>query len=136
MSHTSTIKTNFRDAEAVTEAAEALGYTVEYGTARLFTGPELTGLVMRIPGWRYPVIINTETGTAKYDNYKGSWGSSEHLDAFKQRYAACVTKKELSKKFPTATLVEETTEDGRIVITASVGSARSKAGGFGGSAGF
>ena len=45
------------------------------GTARLFS-ESITGLLVELPGWRYPIVIDTTGGTVRYDNYGERWGSS------------------------------------------------------------
>lgn len=52
---------------------------------RLYEG-DVHGLGVQLPGWRYPVVIDTNTGEAKYDNYGGSWGKQQDFDDFLQRY--------------------------------------------------
>ena len=87
MSHIVTIKTEVRDAEAVRAACQRLGLEQPVqGTARLFEG-EATGLLVKLPGWTYPAVVDTATGQVRYDNYNGSWGDPKHLDAFLQAYA-------------------------------------------------
>ena len=41
---------------------------------------------MKLSGWKYPAVFDTETGKARYDNYGGHWGDSQHLDWFLQAY--------------------------------------------------
>ena len=56
------------------------------GTAQLFSG-EVSGLIVRLPDWTYPVVIDTTTGQVHYDNYDGAWGDQAQLDRFLQIYA-------------------------------------------------
>ena len=71
MSHIVTIKTEVRDAEAVRAACRRLGLEQPVqGTARLFEG-EATGLLVKLPGWTYPAVVDTATGQVRYDNYEG-----------------------------------------------------------------
>ena len=51
-----------------------------------FEGPA-TGLLVKLPGWLYPVVCDTGTGSLRYDNYNQAWGKQEHLDKFLQLYA-------------------------------------------------
>jgi len=67
------------------------------GTARLYSG-EATGLLVQLPGWEYPAVIDTLTGTIHYDNFGGSWGEQKHLDCFLQAYTVERTKLEARKK--------------------------------------
>src|SRR4051794_11470915 len=82
VSHIVSIKTEVRDPVAVAAACRRLGLPEPVqGTARLFEG-QATGLLVRLPGWLYPVACDTATGELRFDNYNGSWGSQEHLDRF------------------------------------------------------
>ena len=49
------------------------------GRAQLFSG-EATGLIVKLRDWKYPVVFDTTTGEAKYDNYNGRWGKQQQLD--------------------------------------------------------
>jgi hypothetical protein len=42
---------------------------------------------VQLPGWKYPVAIDTATGEIHYDNYNGRWGAIEQFDRFHQEYA-------------------------------------------------
>ncbi len=87
MSHIVSIQTEVRDPGAVGAACRRLGLPEPvHGTARLFEG-EATGLLVKLPGWLYPVACDVQTGELRYDNYNGSWGGQEHLDRFMQSYA-------------------------------------------------
>jgi len=48
-------------------------------------------------------VIDTLTGTIRYDNYEGSWGEQKHLDRFLQMYAVDKAKLEARKKGYTVT---------------------------------
>ena len=67
------------------------------GTAKLFSG-EATGLLVQLPGWEYPAVIDTLTGSISYDNFEGSWGDQQHLSKFLQMYAVEKAKLEARKK--------------------------------------
>jgi hypothetical protein len=98
VSHIVTIKTEVRDAGAVMAAAKRLGLDEPFeGTVRLFDG-ESTGLLLKLPGWLYPVVLDTSTGQTQYDNYNGAWGDPKHLDSFLQAYAIEMTKIEARKR--------------------------------------
>ena len=57
MSHIVSIKTEVRDPAAVAAACRRLGLPEPvHGTARLFEG-EATGLLVKLPGWLYPVVV-------------------------------------------------------------------------------
>ena len=98
MSHIVSIQTKVHDPAAVAAACQRLGLpAAQPGTARLFSG-EATGLVVRLPGWHYPAVIDTLTGVVRYDNYGGRWGEQAQLDRFLQAYAVEKTRLEARKK--------------------------------------
>jgi hypothetical protein len=98
MSHIVTIQTKLHDPVAVVAACQRLNLpTPVEGTATLFSG-EATGLLVKLPDWVYPLVVNTTTGQAAFDNYQGAWGRQEHLDRFLQMYAVEKTKLEARKK--------------------------------------
>ena len=88
MSHTVTIKAQFKDESAILAAAKELGLPVPVrGNAKLYDGVTTKNtLNLRLPGWTFPVAINTQTGEAQFDNYKGTWGEQKQLDRFTQTY--------------------------------------------------
>ncbi len=73
MSHIVTLHTRLHDPTALTAACQRLNLAApEPGTAELFSG-NATGLIVRLPGWTYPIVIDTLTGTARFDNFEGRW---------------------------------------------------------------
>jgi hypothetical protein len=98
MSHVVTIQAKLRDFAAITAACQRLGLNAPVqGTAQLYSG-EATGLLVQLPGWQYPLVIDTVTGEVRYDNFGGRWGAQEHLDRFLQIYAVEMTKLQARKK--------------------------------------
>jgi hypothetical protein len=98
MSHIVTIQTRLHDPVAIAGACQRLNLPAPVeGTATLFSG-EATGLLVKLPDWLYPVVVNTSTGHIAFDNYQGAWGQQEHLDRFLQIYAVERTKLEARKK--------------------------------------
>jgi len=98
MSHIVSIATKVRDPAAITAACQRLGLNAPVaGTANLYSG-KAKGLIVQLPGWTYPVVIDTTTGTVQYDNYGGSWGEPEKFNQFLQAYAVEKTKLEARKK--------------------------------------
>lgn len=98
MSHIVTIQTRVLDPVAAAAACERMGLAAPTtGTARLYSG-EATGLLVKLPGWQFPVVIDTQTGTLRYDNYEGRWGEQQHLNKFLQLYAVEKAKLEARKK--------------------------------------
>lgn len=70
MSHVVSIQTKLRDPAAITAACQRLKLNAPVqGTARLYSG-EATGLLVQLPGWLYPVVIDTATGEVRYDNFQ------------------------------------------------------------------
>ncbi|MAG93392.1 MAG: DUF1257 domain-containing protein [Planctomycetaceae bacterium] len=115
MSHIVQIKTEVRDPVAVTAACRRLKLPepVEE-TVQLFSG-RATGVVIRLPGWRYPIVCDTNSGTVKFDNYEGRWGDRVHLDRLLQAYAVEKTRIEARRQGHTVT--ERNLADGSIGLT-------------------
>jgi hypothetical protein len=114
MSHIVTIQTKLHDPVAVAAACQRLNLPAPVeGTATLFSG-EATGLLVKLPDWLYPVVVNTTTGQVAFDNYEGAWGHQEHLDHFLQLYAVEKTKLEARKKGYSVT--EQALNDGSIKL--------------------
>ena len=118
MSHIVTIKTEIRDAAAVRAACRRLGLAEPtHGTVRLFSG-EVTGLAVQLPDWTYPVVCDTESGRAKFDNFEGRWGDQKELDRFMQAYAIERAKLEARRRGHSTT--EQALPDGSIKLTIQV----------------
>ena len=119
MSHIVTIEAEARDPAAVAAACRRLGLPApEEGTARLFEG-EASGMLVRLPGWLYPAVVEPGTGKIQYDNYGGSWGDPAQLGRFLQAYALEKAKIEARKKGHTVT--EHALSDGSVRLTIAVG---------------
>jgi hypothetical protein len=73
VSHIVEISAEVRDPAAVAAACRRLELPepVE-GTARLFEG-EASGILVKLPGWLYPVVVDVGAATLRYDNYNGLW---------------------------------------------------------------
>lgn len=98
MSHIVTISTKVRDTNAITAACQHLGLAAPVpGTAKLYSA-QATGLLVQLPGWDYPVVIDPEIGTMQFDNFGGHWGEQKELDRFLQRYAVEVARQEARRK--------------------------------------
>ena len=114
MSHIVSIKTQLRNPVAITAACTRLGLPAPVqGTVKLYSG-YATGLQIRLPNWRYPVVVNTETGQARLDNFGGTWGDRAHLDRFLQAYAVELTKSQARTKGFQVT--EQALQDGSIKV--------------------
>ncbi len=121
MSHVVTIRTEIRDPTALATACQRLGLaeTVQ-GKAKLFTS-EAEGLIVHLPGWQYPVVVDTAEHQIRYDNYNGAWGEQKQLDRLLQAYA--VEKAKLEARRTGHTVTEQPLEDGSIKLTIQVGDA-------------
>jgi hypothetical protein len=121
MSHIVQIKTEVRDGIAVQAACQRLGLEAPVlGTVTLFA-TEARGLLVRLPGWIYPVVFDTRSGQVRFDNYGGRWGEQVQLDRFLQAYAVEKTKIEARRKGHI--VFEQTLDNGSIKLTVTVGGA-------------
>lgn len=112
MSHIVTIATRVQDPAAVLAACRRMDLPAPvHGTATLFSG-EVTGLLVKLPGWLYPAVVDTTTGQVAFDNYEGAWGEPQQLDRFLQLYAVERAKLEARKKGYSVS--EQPLEDGSI----------------------
>jgi hypothetical protein len=114
------MQTKVHDPVAVAAACQRLSLTAPVqGTVQLFSG-EATGLIVKLPGWEYPAVIDVLTGVVRYDNFNGIWGDQQHLNRFLQSYAVEKTKLEARKRGHTIT--EQQLGDGSIRIQIAEGS--------------
>lgn len=119
MSHIVTIRTAVRDPVALAAACRRLGLAEPVtGTAKLFSS-EATGLIIKLPQWQYPVVIDAGTGEIYYDNFGGAWGEQKHLDRLLQRYAAEKTHIEARRKGHN--VLEQALPDGSVKLTLQAG---------------
>jgi hypothetical protein len=87
MSHIVQVQTQVRDPNAIKSACTRIGLPAPVdGTANLFM-ERPAGFLVQFPGWLYPAVIDTASGTVRYDNYQGKWGTLSELDRFLQMYA-------------------------------------------------
>ena len=121
MSHIVNIKTEVRDPRAVRATCTRLQLPEPVqATARLFSA-SITGLLVHFPGWRYPVVCQTETGQVQFDNFENRWGDRAQLDRFLQAYAVEKTRLEARKQGYDVS--EQSLTDGSIKLTVHVGGA-------------
>ena len=112
MSHIVTIQTRLLDTAAIAAACLRLNLPAPvHGTARLFDG-KATGLLVKLPDWLYPVVIDVATGQARYDNFAGNWGDPKHLDRLVQAYA--VERATLEARKKGYAISEQALQDGSI----------------------
>ena len=121
MSHIVRIETQVRDEGAIVAACTRLGLAPpETGTFQLFTN-QATGLAVRLPGWNYPVVCQTQTGELAYDNYHGAWGDQAQLHRFLQAYA--IEKARLEARKQGYSVTEQQLDSGAVKLTIEVGGA-------------
>jgi hypothetical protein len=120
MSHVVTVQTKLHCPLAIAAACQRLNLPAPIeGTTRLFSG-QAAGLIVKLPGWRYPVVVDILSGVVSYDNYGGSWGDQAHLNRFLQLYAVEKVKLESRKKGYTVN--ETTLQDGSVKVQIIEGS--------------
>ncbi|MBX7165913.1 MAG: DUF1257 domain-containing protein [Pirellulales bacterium] len=118
MSHIVTINTQVRDRAAVEAAARRLQLSPPAEeTVRLFSGT-VTGLALRLPGWKFPLVCDLADGQLHFDNYEGHWGKRRELDRFLQAYA--VEKARLEAHRRGHRVFEQPLADGSIKLTIQV----------------
>jgi len=121
MSHLVTINTQIRDPAALAAACRRLGLQEPVqGTVRMFSDAA-TGLIVRLPDWRYPVVIDPAKAEVHFDNYGGAWGEQGQLDRLMQAYA--VEKARLEARKAGHTVTEQALPDGSIKLVIQAGGA-------------
>jgi hypothetical protein len=114
MSHIVQVHTKLHDPAAILAACQRLNLPAPVqGTAQLFGG-EATGLLVQLPGWEFPAVIDPLTGVVRYDNYEGRWGEQAHLDKLLQLYAVEKCRIEARKKGYQVS--EQALQDGSIKV--------------------
>jgi hypothetical protein len=118
VSHIVRIQTEIRDPAAVTAGCQRLNLPPPvHGTTRLYNASAI-GLAVQLPGWRFPIVCQTETGQVHFDNFNGHWGAQQELDKFLQIYA--VEKARIEARKQGHTVSEQPLSDGSIRITIQV----------------
>jgi hypothetical protein len=119
VSHIVIVETQLRDHAAVSAACRRLDLPPPMsGTAQLFSD-QATGLIISLPGWTYPIVVDTTSGQVFFDNFNGAWGDQTQLDRFVQIYAVETARIEARKKGHQIT--EQSLPDGSIRLTIRVG---------------
>jgi hypothetical protein len=114
MSHIVTIQAKIKDPTAVAAACHRLTLRPPAeGTTHLYSG-EVSGLMVQLPGWQYPIVIDTQSGSLRYDNYGGCWGERAQLDRFLQMYV--VEKAKLEARCKGLQTTESVLQDGSIKV--------------------
>jgi len=118
MSHIVTVRTQVGDPLAIKSACSRLKLPAPvYELVKLFVAEKI-GWAVKLTGWTYPVVCNTNTGEVDFDNYGGKWGQQQKLDEFLQAYAVEKAKIEARKAGHTAT--EHLLADGSIRVCVQV----------------
>lgn len=114
MSHIVVIQCKIHDPTAVSAACKRLGLAAPVqGTVELFSG-EATGLIVQLPGWKYPAVFDTLSGAVRYDNYGGTWGDQTKIDRFLQ---SCVVEKaKIEARKKNYAVSEQSLENGSIML--------------------
>jgi hypothetical protein len=87
-----------RDTDALAAACGRLGLEPPArGVAQLFNA-QAEGQIVRLPGWRFPVVFDVAAGTAHYDHFGGHWGDPKQFDRLLQAYAVEKAKAELRRQ--------------------------------------
>ena len=119
MSHLVSIKSKITDPAALSAACRRLGLAEPVqGTAELFSA-SATGLIVKLPGWHYPAVIDTAAGAIAFDTYNGAWGDAKELDKLLQAYAVERAKAEARRVGHSVT--EQRLDNGSIKLTIQVG---------------
>lgn len=110
MSHTVTVRVEYRDLDALSAAVVALGGTVlGQGEHQLYQGT-VSGWGAQLPGWRYPIVL--ADGDLAYDDYRGAWGDTALLERLRERYAVEAARRAASEQG----WISEDQPDGSLVI--------------------
>lgn len=117
MSHITKRKSSMKNPEVIKKAAKRIKGAEYLGIQQKGRGG--AGIQVKLPGWSYPVTINTTTGECVFDNYGGRWGKEEHLDSLKQGYAVEAAKTQAEEQGHQ--FIEETLDNGSIKCTIPLG---------------
>lgn len=121
MSHIVQIETQVRDPAGIAAACRRLALPEPvHGEVQLYSGVQ-TGWQVRLPNWRYPVVVDVGTGRLHYNNFGGRWGEPAQLDRFLQAYA--VEKARLEARRQGHSVTEKPLADGSIRLTVHIGGA-------------
>lgn len=113
MSHVIELKIKLSDPAALRDAAQVLGLELTESQTVSFYSASVTGTAIRLPEWRYPVIVEAD-GTVRYDNYDGRWGDIATLNNLVQEYTAQIVESQARAAGQYAWREER--EDGTLVL--------------------
>jgi hypothetical protein len=96
MSHTTILKVQMKNLDALKAACTALGLPFKLGqqTIKLFSSNVTGDMTVKLPGWQYPVVINSRTGDVSLDNYNEAWGKMDEFHKLSQEYSLQVAEAE------------------------------------------
>lgn len=113
MSHTVRGQSQMTDAELIRRACQSMGINPPtHETVRFFDGRTATGTAVRLPEWRYPVVI-AEDGSLTMDDYGGSWGPPRQLTELRQQYALAAVQAEYGD---THRILTSRLDDGSLLV--------------------
>ena len=120
MSSTMNVKLEIRDVAALTAAVLRMGGSIDAhgGVYKLFDDTRHKGRAVHLTGWRYPIVVDTETGKVAYDDYHGKWGNVADLNKLKGYYGVEVATRAARAK---GYSVRETLENNKIVLHVGMG---------------
>ena len=81
-------------------------------------GSVLMSLLVQLPDWVYPVVVDLASGQLTFDDFGGRWGERCHLDQFLQAYAVERARAEARRRGHS--VAEQTLPDGAIKLTIQV----------------
>lgn len=111
MSQTVKLKVMMTNFEAIRRACVRMDVEEpNKGSERLWDGRSRVGTIVRLPGWKFPVVIS-ETGEAVFDNHNGHWGDISQLDRLSQFYVVENTRIEAENTGGVVTENEDTAGD-------------------------
>jgi hypothetical protein len=110
------VEVEIKDRTAFQAACRRLGVACSMNeTVELFDGTKVTGMTVRLNGWKFPVVF--KEGKAYYDNFNGRWGQQSELNKFRQAYATEAAKRKARQQGLRVT--EHQLADGRIRLVCS-----------------
>jgi hypothetical protein len=114
MSHLVTVQTRLTDATAIAATCKRLELPEPtQGTVEFYSGTA-SGLLVQLPGWQYPAVIDTASGLVQFDHYEERWGEERHLHRLLQTYA--IEKCRLEAQAKRHTFHEQPLEDGFVLL--------------------
>lgn len=99
MSHVATVTTAIKNLSILIKTCQALGIEFTQGqqSVDLYERAVTGDFSCKLPGWHYPIVVNSQTGEISFDNYKGSWGDEKELHKLIQEYSLSVAEEECSE---------------------------------------